>query len=331
MELKPITLISGENNTGKTSILESVFLFHDYLNPDVFIKLLNFRGMHTLSRSPHTIWEPLFHKMDAEKPLLIKLDDTCSLRLVRNNDYTLPTNMPNELKSRLVSSSTNYSLSCVFMKDKKQFEGDYLISDNISLLKHKDTEQPDKTSFIQYIGPNVPLSDISVAEWFGKVELMGKKQQIIDCLRILDDNINDVSTIVIDGYVQLYITLNNNTKYPLHIMGDGMRKIMNVALTLLANPSCMLLLDEIENGLHYSMHKKFWALLAVLAKQAKCQILATTHSYECISSALDGVKSEGASDIFAYTRLERDENGVCPKTFTCDMLEFALSSDLEVR
>jgi len=39
IDLKPITLIAGKYNTGKTSILESIFLFHDYSNPEVLKNL----------------------------------------------------------------------------------------------------------------------------------------------------------------------------------------------------------------------------------------------------------------------------------------------------
>lgn len=43
-ELKPITLISGKNNTGKSSILEGIFLFLDHISPDCFSKINYFRG-----------------------------------------------------------------------------------------------------------------------------------------------------------------------------------------------------------------------------------------------------------------------------------------------
>ena len=147
------------------------------------------------------------------------------------------------------------------------------------MINDNDEKPLSAISYIQYIGPNVIPDDMSVAEWFGKVELMGKKQKLIEGLKILDENITDITTIVGNGFPQLYITNKQNVKMPIHIMGDGIRKIMNVALTMLANPSCIILLDEVENGLHYSLHSKFWTVIASLATQEKCQIIATTHSY----------------------------------------------------
>ena len=43
-DLRPVTLISGKNNVGKSSILEGIFLFFDHISPDSFMKISQFRG-----------------------------------------------------------------------------------------------------------------------------------------------------------------------------------------------------------------------------------------------------------------------------------------------
>ena len=331
MDLTPITLISGENNTGKTTVLESVFFLHDYTNPDIFLKLLNFRNVRAVNMSPQAIWEPLFYKMDTERTIKVSMGEKFSLSMERNYQYALPNSVHKELDKVIGDSSVNYALLLKVIKDGKNFKGDYILGDRIIFIGHKEKTPPFKTPFVQYLGPNSVPDDMYIAGWLGRVELSGKKHKLIECLRILDESITDVMTIVIDGFVQLYIKNNQNIKMPLHVMGDGMRKIVNVALALLANPSSILLLDEAENGLHYSLYSKFWALLSSLAKQEKCQIIATTHSYECISGALLGVKQVRMNDNFSYTRLDRDNERISPKTFTSEMLKFALAKDLEVR
>ena len=64
-DLRPVTLISGKNNVGKSSILEGIFLFFDHISPDSFMKISQFRGgtfpLHTVS-----LWETFFYKMDAD-------------------------------------------------------------------------------------------------------------------------------------------------------------------------------------------------------------------------------------------------------------------------
>ncbi|MCL2814602.1 MAG: ATP-binding protein [Oscillospiraceae bacterium] len=331
IEFKPISLIAGKNNTGKTSILESVFLLHDYMDSNVFLKLLGIRGIRVTNMAPQNIWEPLFYEIDSGKILKIEMDDKFSLSLEKNNRYTLPKDIPNDLKNIIGVPSLNYALSCTAEKEEETVKADYVISDKISFIGHSDNGPPFVNPFIQYIGPHIVLDDINVAQWFGILEKNNKKGKLIEALKILDETIMDITTIVENGLPLLYITNNQNSKMPVNYMGDGIRKIMSVALTILANPSCVLLLDEIENGLHYSLHERFWELTASLATQEKCQVIATTHSYECINGAFEGVQKAGLQDNFAYIRLDMEEDNVVTKTFTSDMLEFALASNLEVR
>ncbi|MCL1974608.1 MAG: ATP-binding protein [Firmicutes bacterium] len=339
MELKPITLIAGKNNTGKSSILDGLFLFQNYANPDAFINLLGFRDMKSIDTSASTVWSPLFYNMNTQETIKICLNDKYSLRLEKNDAYALSSNDLGILNGKVDFSSANYALSCNFERERKQFIGDYMRSNeklnhNLVLLGRNNVSIQANDEFIQYLGPHISLDDITVADLFGQIELSQNKtdkNKLIDVLGILDEGIVDIKTIAASGLVQLYFTDKKGVTLPIHTKGDGIRKLLHIALVLLTKPGCILLLDEVENGLHYSLHAKFWEMISTLAVQEKCQVIATTHSYECISGALEGVKAATLEDSFAYTRLDRNENGISPKTFTSDMLERALDSDWEVR
>jgi len=62
-----------------------------------------------------------------------------------------------------------------------------------------------------------------------------------------------------------------------------------------------------------------------------CQVIATTHSYECIDGALDGITRAGVSDCFKYLRLNNNNGQITAKGFSADALKLALSSNMEVR
>jgi len=85
MNLKPITLISGKNNVGKSSILESIFLFHDFANPDVFFKLQGFRGMRPIDMPARAPWESLFYNANLDIPVHICLGDGSSILLTKDD------------------------------------------------------------------------------------------------------------------------------------------------------------------------------------------------------------------------------------------------------
>ncbi|MCL1986588.1 MAG: ATP-binding protein [Firmicutes bacterium] len=105
---------------------------------------------------------------------------------------------------------------------------------------------------MRYLSSNILLTGEQVVENFSTLDLANNKQKLIDILKIFGDDITDITTMVIDSRPQLYIT-KQNQKLPISIMGDGIRKVLHIALTLLVNPGCILLIDEVENGLHYSL------------------------------------------------------------------------------
>jgi AAA15 family ATPase/GTPase len=67
-------------------------------------------------------------------------------------------------------------------------------------------------------------------------------------------------------------------------LGDGMLRILQLSLKLVSAKGGFLLIDEFENGLHYSVQEKVWTLLFEMAQKLDIQVFATTHSWDCIES-----------------------------------------------
>ena len=337
IDLKPITLVSGKNNTGKSSILESLFLFQDYANPQVFSKLLSFRGAEAYERLPQTVWEPLFHNACTDEPIVIRLNDDYTLALEMKSGYF----SADDALSMINGINTIYTgdvvLSCSFKKGDYSFHGNYLLNMGVGsydfFISSSSPPQPN-SDYIQYLGPHVKQSDLMLSEWYGKIEISKdktRKNKLIDILSIMDENITDVTTIASRGTVQLYFIDREGYALPIHAVGDGTRNVMQIILALLANPGCILLIDEVENGIHYSLHSALWKVISTLANQLECQIVATTHSFDCICGALDGIKEAGLENEFTYARLDKSVSAITPKLYSSDALERAINTDWEVR
>jgi ABC-type cobalamin/Fe3+-siderophores transport system ATPase subunit len=71
---------------------------------------------------------------------------------------------------------------------------------------------------------------------------------------------------------------------PLNSLGDGMTRVLQLALKIFPAKSGILLIDEFENGLHFSVQEKVWALIFEIAQKLDIQVFATTHSWDCIES-----------------------------------------------
>jgi len=349
MDLKPVTLIAGKNNTGKTSILESIFILHYFGNPEAFLNVPRIRGIVVRDFNAQTIWDLLFHNMNTsiDSTLTISLDKTLSTELRKNHAIAQTGSIiagedATDFLNSIQSVPTSYFLECKFTDDASISEFDYFTDSDASGKPRlnvlvRSLERPPfytKTDNSRsYFGPNVLPSNNEIDDWFGQVLHNNKKKKLIEALNILDNDVADIDRYPMHGLNDFYLTNNAGVKIPISIMGDGIRKIMHTALFLLSGSKKPLLLDEAENGLHHSLHVKFWEMISTLAIQENRQIIATTHSQECIEGALDGIKEANLEDDFAFVRLDKSIDGrqVVPKMFTSAMLERALDKDREVR
>lgn len=144
----------------------------------------------------------------------------------------------------------------------------------------------------------VPTQFISLdqlADAWDKIALTNFENFAKDALRIIAPEFEDIA------FVKKSATLNDaqtevssrtaNVKLigfdqvvPLNSMGDGMVRVLQLILNVFSAKNGFLLIDEFENGLHYSVQEKVWALIFELSKQLNIQVFATTHSWDCIES-----------------------------------------------
>lgn len=122
---------------------------------------------------------------------------------------------------------------------------------------------------------------------------------------------------------------------PLNSMGDGMLRVLQLALKLFAAKGGFLLIDEFENGLHYSVQEKVWALLFEVAERHNIQIFATTHSWDCIESFTKVAVARTETDgmLFRLGRSVRssDQGRVIATVFDEAALQNITQQDVEVR
>ena len=69
---------------------------------------------------------------------------------------------------------------------------------------------------------------------------------------------------------------------PLRSFGDGAVRAFSVALALANSSDGFLLIDEAENGIHHSIQAKFWNMIVQTAERNNVQVIATTHSWDCV-------------------------------------------------
>jgi predicted ATP-dependent endonuclease of OLD family len=94
--------------------------------------------------------------------------------------------------------------------------------------------------------------------------------------------------------------------------------------------SRFLLVDEIENGVHYTRHIEMWRSIFKIARLLGVQVFASTHSWDCIEG-FQAVASEDSACEGALIRLEKSADSIRAVTFSEDELSIATRDNIEVR
>ena len=139
-------------------------------------------------------------------------------------------------------------------------------------------------------------------------------------------------------------------RVPLKSLGDGVTRVFHIMLALVNAKDGVLLIDEFENGLHWTVQESVWRVLFQMANRLNVQVFCTTHSRDCIK-AFDAVwqefENEGAFfrlyahdneirvreyDLANFIGLFRDRCGrkvilLCQKHFNSDAPQILLAED----
>lgn len=338
-DMRRLVLLSGNNNVGKSSVLEAVFFMMDHLSPDSFNLMNGLRGINVPTNGV-SLWEPLFYQMNPDNTIRIQAtrgEDTLTLSYSKDESYIpaqngeIPQNVAGSFQS---SAKRNYTLRFVFLVEGSTDyteTGHFATSDSGTLREVYDNDgkkQFMRLAYTSFVNNNVVRTDRAILDRMGKAELNGEKEKIIGFLKRIDPSISDIVTLSVSGIPQLYINTNKKL-LPVQFSGDGINKLLYIVLSIMDAKDGILLVDEIDTGFHYSMYKDLWKIVADVSSDYNCQVIATTHSYENIIGAVEGAKEY--PEDFSFYRLGYDKEGLKSFRSSYDLLKSALRSDMEVR
>ena len=94
---------------------------------------------------------------------------------------------------------------------------------------------------------------------------------------------------------------------PLNSMGDGMLRVLQLALTIFPAKGGLLLIDEFENGLHWTVQEKIWRLIFQLATELDIQVFATSHSNDALKGFASAANAHPeVGTLIRLTRPQQD-------------------------
>jgi AAA15 family ATPase/GTPase len=331
---KRINLISGKNNIGKTALLEAIFINSKPTKDTVFSLCDLRRESSKFSEiSLETTYNNFFFKQEIRSSCSIEtIFEDASSKIVKIN-----IGEEESFSDRLDLTLNQVSLWLKTNIDNSDFYDTIILStkQQISTPSHKNkTPRPYlNPKYIQnssFIPSSLVSSTVSLTEAFDTARLNDKDEEVLKAFQIIDNSIIAVESFSVPEPT-MYLKRQGEKRLPLSLFGDAMNRIADIILKIINNQDSVLLIDEIENGIHHSNQIAFWDFLYRLAEQLNVQIFATTHSLEMTEAFIKaGLNRQDSAAHFELVRHEKT-NKIVAINRDIETLEYGISHHKEVR
>jgi AAA15 family ATPase/GTPase len=342
-----VNLVTGDNNVGKTTFLESLLFSEDNLKWISSVHhTLCFRNIHIHPEDRHSknIKFPEISFLNyalnnIAKPLIYnyKLSNN-SIKNIELQHLTID-KLTDEIKELRKDNYdfTNLKDWVLFSKNGVRNELQWLYVD--------DFDRNFQYGYWPFVGFNISYGrDLHgfVKELDGKLSELdyNVKQRIIELLKIFIPNILDYELRKFGSYDLIGIASETDPNYiPLTQYGDGVQKFFRYIVEILYAQSQgenRIMIDEIDTGVHYLKLPEMWAVIFKLAQETGVQIFATTHSSDCIKSFVEAGQNSIIKDDIRLIELEEftTKSGQIKQVanaYDLDTLAFKIQTETNVR
>ena len=332
--LAKVNLFVGNNSSGKTSLLEAIYLLVNFDRGKAFFEIVENQLDYLHFKNYYYDLDTLFfqhqrneliyiNSQELETGILITLKNRSNLfcieanQIPENNNYWQWNSIAKYKEFKLPIINTKY-----LEIDIKPGATSYN-----SLLINERFGQP-ANLFIA----TGKINFNKISYMWDNINLTEKENKIIEALQIIDSHISGIGFLTNINTEPIRIKKDNYSyPMPLSSMGDGIYRIFNIAMSLVTAENGILLVDEIATGLHYEAQTDMWHLILKMAQELNVQVFATTHSWDCIAAFQEALKQLEDRSIGKLFRLDSKYGKHRAVEYDAEDLEIAVRQSIEVR
>lgn len=329
-----VNVFLGQNNSGKTTMLEAIAMLMSMSNPDVPQAINAVRARKPFSNFIDVQY--FFNNLDVTTPPEVKaeLSDGSFRHLTLALSYVFdeladPKNEPQQQMGAVKYVNTLEMNFEIAKGTTRQSHKSWLRVNPQGLVVNRKVADGYLENKRAWLTPSDLMTN-NLANDLAELFKRNRKDTILALLKLFDTRINSIEILTDDIYIGFE---GMSQMLSVSMMGDGLRRYLNIVASA-ANPLIdILLIDEIDNGLHYSVYKKLWQALFALAEASNKQIFVTTHSKETLGHLNKMLEEhvEYQQELRIFTLEKTRLKGYQAYRLTYNGLQEATANDIELR
>lgn len=298
--LAQINLLVGKNSVGKTSVLDAIRLYASGTNIFAIFELLEQRNEINLLRA---ISDRLLTESERTDKLIEGIQELFFGRPNIQNDLSLlqlyigqiTSSNPKKLAIKLSWEDilTSYKdlpefdkiLLALIMENHLDINA-YPLDARLLYGRSRTSLLTNKFALKHQFISSSGLTTNQMENLWSQIALKPLENEIIGVLKIIIPDIEQINFIenkASQSKRTIFAKINGE-RVPFTSLGEGLSRLLAISLSIANAENGILLIDEIENGLHYSVQAPMWRVLLELAHRLNVQIFATTHSEDATQS-----------------------------------------------
>lgn len=355
-KLSRVNLVVGRNNAGKSTFLEALELYASNASANVLLDLVESMQETWFSEAqPHSqdfLGNPIRHlffghqlpgigedgislgEVNSYEKLHIgaaayqnKNDEEGTIRRIRIPDFQIDDEVSN-IEFFLVAEEGE--------KSRRLFRLDRDVRDIRRTTRVLYGRQEPEFKYIWQLVSTDNMPNRKLAALWDLTSLTNLESEIIAALGLIDKRVSGVAFVEDiskgrsnDNRIPLVKIEGIDEPLPLKSMGDGITRLFHIIVALVNARNGLLLIDEFENGLHWSVQPKVWDIVFQLSERLNVQVFATTHSRDCLEG-FDNTWNK-YPELGSFFRLDAKDSLIKATEYTSETLTDAIDMDVEVR
>jgi AAA15 family ATPase/GTPase len=334
--LKRVNLFVGKNNSGKTCLLEALDLLGT-LSPNSFWLSAQRRNENISIEAAPNNWQTFpdphytFHGRDigANNSIIItssaqKIITQLKISISNSTPQPIPQVQPSSVQPQVLNNLiqqldfevNGIKVSFPMMRGGLQF---------FQLTPFQSQILPPCL-----ITTNATNSMGATQAW-APIAATDAEEKIIEALKVIEPDIEKIAASAFP-VPTLFVRLKGvKERVPIGNLGDGTIKLLMLAGHLSGlEANGILLIDEIDDGLHVSAMQKLWEIVLNITKDRNIQIFATTHSDDCLRGLAAALKIRNSEESVALYRITKNEGHIVTRYDWNEIIRSA-EAGIEVR